>query len=136
MTAADTTKLGNEQSLKIKYNQQTVAIWPVFNSVIKLTGEAWKVAPFDVIISCFLVDRSMHGNHSVFRSQDVRYVPEKVVYATSVWIQNMYLLPIYFYVFSDILGYENINNISMTIILKFQPVPGAHVQSLCSEADF
>lgn len=60
---------------------------------------------------------------------------KKVVYATSVWIQNMYLLPIYFYVFGDILGYENIN-ISMTIILKFQPVPGTHVQCLCSEADF
>lgn len=84
VTAADTAKLGNEQSLKIKYNQQTLAIWPVFNSVIKLTGEAWKAAPFDVIISCFLVDRSMHGNHSVFRSQGVRYVPEKVVYVTSI----------------------------------------------------
>lgn len=84
VTAADTAKLSNEQSLKIKYNQQTLAIWPVFNSVIKLTGEAWKAAPFDVIISCFLVDRSMHGNHSVFRSQGVRYVPEKVVYVTSI----------------------------------------------------
>lgn len=48
----------------------------------------------------------------------------------------MYLFPIYFDVFSDILDYENINNISMTIILKFQPVPGALIQSLCSEADF
>lgn len=84
VTAADTAKLSNEQSLKIKYNQQILAIWPVFNSVIKLTGEAWKAAPFDVIISCFLVDRSMHGNHSVFRSQGVRYVPEKVVYVTSI----------------------------------------------------
>lgn len=82
--AADTAKLGNEQSLKIKYNQQTVAIWPVFNSVIMLTVETWKATPFDVIISCFLVGRSMHGNHSVFRSQSVRYVPEKVVYATSI----------------------------------------------------
>lgn len=48
----------------------------------------------------------------------------------------MYPLPIYFYGFGDILGYENINNISMTSILKFQPAPGAHVQSLCSGTDF
>ena len=78
----------------------------------------------------------MHGNHGVFRSQGVRYVPERVVYATSMWIQNMYLLLIYFYGFGDILGYENINNISMTSILKFQPAPGAYVQSLCSGTDF
>lgn len=50
--------------------------------------------------------------------------------------ENTHTLSFYFYVFGDILGYENINNISMTMILKIQPAPGTHVQGSFSEADF